>query len=68
MNLGILILFSFVATAMSECEIHDQKYSHHGGYYITYQDINDFGVAALANDVDAVDPLIMKVEWMKCLP
>ena len=44
-----------VATDEQECEVHDEKYP--------YYDISDLGIAALYNDVDAADDLIMKVRW-----
>ena len=53
----ILSVFSFVATAKAECQIHDN--------YHIYYDITDLGVAALHNDVDAVDDLISEVGWLR---
>jgi hypothetical protein len=49
----ILTVLSFVATVQSECQIHHQE--------LMYYNISDLGVAALHNDVDAVDDLIIKV-------
>ena len=42
-----------MATESPQCRIHDTKYP--------YSKISDLGMAALDNDVDAVDDLIMKV-------
>ena len=42
-----------MATESPQCRIHDTKYP--------YSKISDLGLAALDNDVDAVDDLIMKV-------
>ena len=56
----LLIIFAFVETAMPECQIHDKKYAYHERNYVTYHSITDLGLAAIDNDVDAVDDLIMK--------
>ena len=46
-----------MATAKAECQIYDK--------YHIYYDITDLGVAALHNDVDAVDDLISEVGWIQ---
>ena len=52
---------TFVSAAKSECQIHDKIFAHHGKYYVTYHEISDLGIAALNNDVDSLDDLIIKV-------
>ena len=60
----ILIIFTFVSTATTECETHDKKYSYHERYYLKYRDITDLGLAAIHNHVDSVEDLVMKV-WVQ---
>ena len=58
---AILIIFSFVATAMPECQNHDKIYAYHDGYNVKILDITDLGLAALYNVIGSVEKLIMEV-------
>ena len=62
----ILIIFSFMATANAECQIHDN--------YHIYYDITDLGVAALHNDVELLmlwmilsERVVMSMEQWNCM-
>ena len=60
----ILIVFSFLATAKAECEIHEHVETDDNSYY----NITDLGLAALLdNGTDAVDDLIKEVRLFTLL-
>ena len=51
----LLLVLSFAVLVQSECKIHEQEF--------IYYNISDLGIAALDNDLDAVDDLISKVVY-----
>ena len=51
----LLLVLSFAVLVQSECKIHEQEFIF---YNISY-----LGIAALDNDLDAVDDLISKVVY-----
>ena len=60
----ILIVFSFLATAKAECEIHEHVETDYDSYY----NITDLGLAALLdNGTDAVDNFIKEVRLFTLL-
>ena len=51
----LLLVLSFAVLVQSECKIHEQEF--------IFYNISDLGIAALDNDLDAVDDLISKVVY-----